>query len=282
MKDIFAKYELIVRPKNRTAADEYIHNNNVWIEGREGSNFVIDIVNNTYARALFIVSVDGLDVLSGQPAGPTSNGYVVNALSKVSIPGWKLNSTSAAEFYFSSKKLSYAEKTKSRTNVSNTGVIGAMIFEELTSSQPLIKHSTTAHFNSSTYNDYQNFNIGSISSSIDYSQQQQNFNNVKPRAWSDKNLSLNSAASYSSTETNSILSTSSLGTGFGDQISWNTSSTQFTKVSSAPTSVLIMYYDSAKNLEKMGVIVNKKRYNSNIYSAFPNWSPGCIPPDDWD
>jgi len=128
MLDNARRYEMIVRPRGRTPADEYYHNGVVWIEGREGNNYTIDIRNNTDRRALFIVSVDGLDVLAGQPAGPSSQGYVVNAHDTVSIPGWKLDDQQAAEFFFSRSRDSYVNAIGGST--SNTGVIGAMVFSE--------------------------------------------------------------------------------------------------------------------------------------------------------
>ena len=50
-------YELAVRPLGRSIADEYYHQGNTWIEGREGNTYTIQISNNSPTRTLFIVSV---------------------------------------------------------------------------------------------------------------------------------------------------------------------------------------------------------------------------------
>ena len=107
MLDSTNSYELLIKPLGRNPADEYYHNNSSWIEGREGNSYTIDIRNNTYNRVLFVISVDGLDIIEGKPAGLNSQGYIVNANSVCSIPGWKLTNTAAAEFFFSRSRDSY-------------------------------------------------------------------------------------------------------------------------------------------------------------------------------
>ena len=107
MLDASRQYEVLIRPLGRGAADEYWHNGSVWIEGREGSKYTIDLINRGTARACFVVSVDGLDVLEGKPAGLDSQGYIVNPGTTVSVPGWRLNDAQAAEFFFSRTKDSY-------------------------------------------------------------------------------------------------------------------------------------------------------------------------------
>ena len=101
MFDPSAQYELSVCPLGRRPADEYYHQGQVWVEGREGSTYTLRFTNRSPNRVLAIFSVDGLDVVKGQPAGHLSEGYVVNGNSTLDIPGWKLDSATAAEFYFS-------------------------------------------------------------------------------------------------------------------------------------------------------------------------------------
>ena len=64
-----ANFELQIRPRGRSAADEYYHQGNWFIEGREGNNYTLWFNNRTNHRVMAIFSVDGLDVCKGQPAG---------------------------------------------------------------------------------------------------------------------------------------------------------------------------------------------------------------------
>ena len=231
-------YELAVRPLGRSIADEYYHQGNTWIEGREGNTYTIQISNNSPKRTLFIVSVDGLDVLAGQPAGPASQGYVLAAGESLNIPGWRLNDGTAAEFYFSRTRDSYVNTIGGST--ANTGVIGAMVFTEKVNQ--LVKRN------------------------INYSDTMWAYPGTTASAWHTQEDMLNISQS--------------LGTGFGNQTQWQTASTHFEK-NSAPDAVLAIYYNSAKNLERMGIQLRKKRDISYTANPFPNYTPGCSPPPGW-
>jgi hypothetical protein len=74
-----------------------------------------------------VVSVDGRDVLDGEPGDPQKRGYLVPAWSSADIDGWRISQTQVAAFRFSSVAESYAARTGSGREV---GVIGVAIFEE--------------------------------------------------------------------------------------------------------------------------------------------------------
>ena len=280
MLDNARRYEMIVRPRGRTPADEYYHNGAVWIEGREGNNYTIDIRNNTPTRALFIVSVDGLDVLAGQPAGPASQGYVLGAYETISIPGWKINNQEAAEFFFSRSRDSYVNAIGGTTT--NTGVIGAMVFSEYL--QPMINHYVTTSWNS-----------GSLAGGTGA---------PSARQWASLTntpIGAISAASYGASahevktaggiigqqlSHNAITSspvTQDVGTGFGQATTWQTQTTQFRRANpDHPDTVLALYYNTARNLEKMGIRLRKKRDVSYQANPFPGYSSSvCNPPPGW-
>ena len=255
MFDSQKRYELLVRPLGRTPADEYYHNGSVWIEGREGNSYVVDLRNNTSQRALFILSVDGLDVLSGNPAGPNSSGYVIAPYTTISVPGWKLNNQQAAEFFFSRSKDSYVNSIGGST--ANTGVIGAMIFSEavlytsvgVANTNPIwwpaLNTSTTPVDVQST----------STTRRVDIS----------------KNVT--AAQNYISQE---------VGTGFGNSVDWNTSSMTFQRSNpTQPDTILAVYYNTAKNLEKMGIQLRSRNNVGYMANPFPTYSSSCQPPPGW-
>jgi hypothetical protein len=287
---------MIVRPRGRTPADEYYHNGVIWIEGREGNNYTIDIRNNTPTRALFIVSVDGLDVLAGQPAGPNSQGYVVNPHNTISIPGWKINNQQAAEFYFSRSRESYVNSIGGST--ANTGVIGAMVFAEYTV-------FTTTHITNNNLRDY-NLPISSnrypdvTASAVDNSWVYNKLTKSTDRRIDAASvhaalsaIPMNSAeiktsgGIFGANQLANITSspvTQDVGTGFGNTTQWQTQATQFRRANpDQPDAVLAMYYNTARNLEKMGIRLRKKRdvsYQANPFPAYSN--SGCKPPDGWN
>lgn len=240
-------YELSVRPLGRSTADEYYHNGNIWIEGREGNTYTIQISNNSAKRAAFIVSVDGLDVLAGQPAGPNSRGFVLNPGESINIPGWNINNNSAAEFYFSRTRDSYVNSIGGST--ANTGVIGAMVFEEFVSST----HSME---------DYWSGGIGTAGN-----------------PWRGMPTIINNSGQTNNT-LNTIQCSASLGTGFGNSVEWNTNIVSFIR-EAQPVAILAVYYNSAKNLERMGIQLRKKRDTTYTANPFPNYTPGCKPPPGW-
>lgn len=256
MLDNSRQYELTIRPLGRRSADEYYHEGSIWIEGREGNTYTIDIKNNTYKRMLFVVSVDGLDVLEGKLAGLNSQGYVLNANQTISIPGWKLNNQEAAEFFFSRSRDSYVNAIGGSTT--NTGVIGVMIFSE---KLPDYTSLTTLPYNGYLY---PNSTIGVL------------------RA--DLGMNISSSAVSNQVYVSQNLS-QDVGTGFGESTTWKTSNTTFEKANSnEPDCILAVYYNTAKNLEKMGIALRRRNdvaHKANPFPTYSSSSPGCKPPRDW-
>ena len=85
------------------------------------------IRNATDARFEIVASVDGLDVVDGQPADPDRRGYLVEPHGVLSIDGFRTSDEAVAAFRFGRVADSYAAQTGSDRNV---GVIGLAIFAE--------------------------------------------------------------------------------------------------------------------------------------------------------
>src|SRR5882672_1936234 len=86
---------------------EYPHQGQTFVEGRAGSEYEIEVCNRTPQKVEAIISVDGLSVIDGKPAGYNSQGYLVPSRTSVRIPGWVLNSQKVAKFAFSGMNASY-------------------------------------------------------------------------------------------------------------------------------------------------------------------------------
>lgn len=103
-----------------------------WSEGRAfvagapGNEYAIRIRNRSGADLLAVVSVDGVNAVTGQTASPAQSGYVIPARGYLEIKGWRKSLERVAAFYFTDLGDSYAARTGRPENV---GVIGVALFK---------------------------------------------------------------------------------------------------------------------------------------------------------
>ncbi len=95
--------------------------------GNRGQRYSIVLENRTNERFEVVVSVDGLDVLDGRPAGYAKRGYLIDAYGAVEIEGFRQSDEAVAAFRFGTVASSYAARTGSARDV---GVIGVAAFGE--------------------------------------------------------------------------------------------------------------------------------------------------------
>ena len=74
-----------------------------------------------------VLSVDGVNAVSGQTANPDQTGYVLAPFESTEISGWRKNLDEVAQFNFTALPNSYAARTGRPANV---GVIGVAVFTE--------------------------------------------------------------------------------------------------------------------------------------------------------
>lgn len=104
-----------------------------YVMGNDGARYAIRIENQTGARFEAVATVDGLDVIDGQPGAFEKRGYLVAPWSTVEIDGFRRSEEQVAAFRFGKVRDSYAAKRGSDRNV---GVIGVAVFQERGSSWP--------------------------------------------------------------------------------------------------------------------------------------------------
>lgn len=248
---------------------EYLHQGDTYVEGRKSSVFKLRFRNNSAKRVLVIPSVDGLSTLNGKTAGPDSPGIVVKANEILELPGWMVDSAKSAEFVFQDRESSYARSVDA--NTTNTGVIGALVYAEQEAqpefyginpmSRPSFLPSPTSWPTGGIFGWEPN-----TSSAADRS------------AWS-RRISVGSNLGYTSTATASFIDTTAeqLGVGWGQSVDFNVNSTTFDK--GDLLAQLVVFYDSRKNLERRGIVVERR----DALSIRPNPFPGigCKPPAGW-
>ena len=105
----------------------YWHHGRWWVPGKPGSRYAITLANRSGGRALTVLSVDGVNVVSGESAAHDQVGYVIANGQYAQITGWRKDMSRVAAFEFTALADSYAARTGRPDNV---GVIGVAVFRE--------------------------------------------------------------------------------------------------------------------------------------------------------
>ena len=98
-----------------------------YVPGDHGERYSLRLTNNTGQRILAVVSVDGVNIISGQNASTNQTGYVINPWQTTDIQGWRKSQQDVARFYFTSRSDSYSTRTG---RPGNEGIIGVAVFDE--------------------------------------------------------------------------------------------------------------------------------------------------------
>ncbi len=98
-----------------------------YVEGVAGQEFRVRLNNRSAERVLVVLSVDGINAISGQTANVNQTGYVLNPYQSLDVDGWRKSANRTAAFYFTNIGDSYGARTGRPDNV---GVIGAAVFRE--------------------------------------------------------------------------------------------------------------------------------------------------------
>lgn len=103
------------------------HKGRLFVAGQPGARYSLRVANNTGGRVLVVMSVDGVNILTGQTAGFDQRGYVFAPYQQYDVSGWRKSDTQVAAFSFASARRSYAARTGRPDDV---GVIGIAVFRE--------------------------------------------------------------------------------------------------------------------------------------------------------
>lgn len=106
---------------------EYRHRRRDWVAGTPGHRYAVRLTNTTGERVLVVLSVDGVNAVSGQTAAPSQAGYVLGPWESAEIGGWRKSLDDIAQFVFTDLPDSYAARTGRPDNV---GVVGIAVFRE--------------------------------------------------------------------------------------------------------------------------------------------------------
>ena len=99
----------------------------LYVAGKPGDRYSLRVTNHTGARVLVVLSVDGVNIFTGETAGYDQRGYIFGPGDTYDLIGWRKSLADVADFVFAPLPQSYAARTGRPQNV---GVIGMAVFNE--------------------------------------------------------------------------------------------------------------------------------------------------------
>ena len=208
-----------------------------WIPGDPGHRYSVRLTNTSGERVLVVLSVDGVNAVSGETASPSQAGYVLAPWQSTEIAGWRKSLDDVAQFYFTDLPDSYAARTGRPDNV---GVIGVAVFRERV--RPIVYPMPSPP-------------VANAERAMD-----------KAAAPSAAREASAATDSYGSAQPQRI------GTGHGAREWSPVGQTTFERASSRPSQLTQLRYDDRNALVAMGIIPREqwRHANDDAPRAFPN------------
>jgi hypothetical protein len=218
----------------------HAHRGRLYVAGTPGAKYSLVLNNKTGERVLTVVSVDGVNVITGDTATPAQSGYVLNPWGSVDIDGWRKNMSEVAAFVFTALPESYAARTGRPGNV---GVIGVAVFREYQPPRPPASLQQPAPFSGLGARGEEARESAS-STARDFAAPPLPLARAMPRP------------------------EEKLGTGHGEREASAASWTDFRRNSAYPAELISIYYDSRANLIVRGIIPVAPRAEPNPFPGF--------------
>lgn len=232
----------------------YSHRGKTWIAGNPGEAYSVRLTNRSGGRVLAVLSVDGVNAVSGETASARQSGYVLEPWASAEVRGWRKSLEEVAQFYFTSLGDSYAGRTGRPDNV---GVIGVAAFSEYQEPRPTLGMQPR-------------FEAPAPGAAAGQS-------TAKEATRDAEAASAPADAAAATAKRSRPAPDSRLGTGHGAREHSPTSYTEFRRASDTPAEVTTLNYDSHANLVARGVIPRTPYYGRP--DPFPRDVPGRFVPD---
>ena len=246
---------------------KYGHHGRQYVAGAPGHRYALQLSNRTGERVMVVLSVDGVNAISGQTAAANQGGYVLEPRESAEIAGWRKSDDAIAQFVFTELDDSYAARTGRPDNV---GVIGMAVFRERV---PVPVYQPPVYQQTYPLPELQREQAQSGGSS---NRKDALVNAPAAKATSRVEGAMDAAASapYESTAQR-------LGTGHGDREYSPIERTEFERLTSYPQQVVTLYYDAPAQLVARGIIPRWTRpWQPRRPDAFPvGYVPD--PPREW-
>lgn len=240
------------RVQNRTLP-VYVHEGRHYVVGNPGNEYEIRLRNRQRGDILAVVSVDGIDAMTGDTADWDQGGYVLGAHQGFGVKGWRKSLDRVAAFYFTALPDSYAARTGRPGNV---GVIGVAVFRK--------KPEPVAQYLPPQYSPPQA--RGAMEADAPATAAE------RSTAGAARDDLSGSGAGARAEAPAPVQKSARLGTGHGRSEVSQVTYTEFERATSAPAEIITIYYDSYRNLLAQGVI-------RATVIARPDPFPGRFVPD---
>ncbi|MGH8703627.1 MAG: hypothetical protein ACREVR_20940 [Burkholderiales bacterium] len=225
------------RVENRTLP-VYRHEGRHYVVGKPGNEYQVRVRNRTGGDILSVVSVDGVNAVSGETAAWNQSGYVLGPHQGFDVKGWRKSLERVAAFFFTEHQNSYAARTGRPDNV---GVIGVAVFRRKAEPEARIDQSTPRP-------------EPSASSAREDSPYPAGADSAAGAGPGGTRSAESLAGSRLLPSPHAAPKPSSLGTGHGRSVSSQVTTTSFERATAGPEEVIAIHYDTYSSLVAMGVI----------------------------
>ena len=267
----------------------YRHDGKLYVAGTPGDAYFVELKSNRGDRVLTVLSVDGINVLTGQSAATLQSGYVIAGGQSYGVTGWRKSMDDVAQFVFTALPNSYAARTGRPGNV---GVIGVAVYREKAAPAPvavapysLPMESWRANRQAKAAADFARDEPATSALPAAPAPAMEAKEKFEGSSGSFDNLARNDSkdnavgaladrrASQADSRVEADVQLKKLGTGHGQREHSPTRYTEFARNSDTPDEVITIYYDSRANLITRGVIPNPRRAEPTPFPA----SAGFVP-----
>ena len=276
------------------------HENELYVAGKKNGQYQVRVRNRTGKRVLVVTTVDGRNVQTGEPGDYSGDGHVLEPHQSWVYKGWRTSDDEVAAFQFGSKGESYSSQMGSKENV---GVIGVAVFEELEPEKPVVTITqfvpyvierpavhpwratpwityTTHHSGiapmSPTSDSYM---VNSVNCSVSSTRTMGSSLTIEPASSPVSRRPASNSRSRSRKRKGPV-SKQELGTEFGESLHSSVQHTSFERATDDPCEVHAIRYDSAEQLRRRGIQVDRPSQRPQSQpSPFPESQDGyCSPP----
>lgn len=210
----------------------YWHEGKAYVVGKPGNEYQLTVRNRQGEDLLAVMSVDGVNVVSGETAATPQSGYVLSPWRALEVKGWRKDLSRTAAFYFTSLADSYAARTGRPDNV---GAIGVALFRRkaVEPPAPISRVAPAAPYASAPSPALARKEANAAGAMADQSAER------------DESASLASRAPRAAER---------LGTGHGRNEVSHARHVGFERATSEPAETVVIYYDSYRNLLARGIV----------------------------
>jgi len=260
----------------------YANSNDRYVEGRAKTPYAIRLRNRSAKRIEVVLTVDGINVITGDDGSFEDDGYILDPFQTTDIKGFLRGAGKAAAFTFGDRGDAY--RTKLGRDAAHLGVVGAAVFEE--KALPVIRWGIDPPIRFPTWPFPHSPFVWTVTEGP-------NADDVAstPRGgtttYSAKGIGgpiCGVEANVAAPEANHVYTAQNLGTEYGSEVDFSTRSVRFNRATKRPTQVTELFYDDAAGLRERGIEVGKTKPTPPRPSSFPESEGeqvGCAAPDGW-